>query len=440
MNMALPVKFILLGIATLRVASGQTIEDGSGEDQPTIPPVSCDSCDPMDRNLVCVNTTAYPNLCLALCIGIDFRTISICPPDLVAEVEAAFGAADAVCAQETCGATCRARPDCGWSTEQDRCIAGETTTEIELNAGDCLTSDPCRTYTCGSDCASNPNCGWSTLTMSCITGATTTDGELGLGDCLAGAFNMCESFTPCLNGGRCSTTGGYQFDCTCPPTHMGMVCEDEIASTAAIGTTIWGDITASSSNSNAVDDNPFGGIFVGNKISAANAMVISIVILIVSVVVSAVVLYIRRAKLRRENVTFSGIMDGADLPVKRRFDMGNVGSMHSLDLDYDNSMMGVEVDGYGDGNLQRVQGKAPKSRPGPVYSKSPTGDEYTEVNGIMVRSPKMKAIRSPESMLTCAQCGDDAPSANGCIDQDDNQWYCNTCWRGLEDMDGSEEA
>lgn len=42
-----------------------------------------------------------------------------------------------------------------------------------------------------------------------------------------------------------------------------------------------------------MDDNPFGGIFVGKKISAANAMVISIVILIVSVVVSAVVLYIR---------------------------------------------------------------------------------------------------------------------------------------------------
>lgn len=127
-------------------------------------------------------------------------------------------------------------------------------------------------------------------------------------------------------------------------------------------------------------------------------------------------------------------MDGADLPVKRRFDMGNIGSMHSLDLDYDNSMMGVEVDGYGDGNLRRVQGKAPKSRPGPVYSKSPLKDEYTEVNGIMVRSPKIKAIRSPEPMLSCAQCGDEAPSANGCIDQDDNQWYCNSCWRGLEDV------
>ena len=29
---------------------------------------------------------------------------------------------------------------------------------------------------------------------------------------------------PCLNGGSCSSTGGSQFTCSCPPEYTGQVC------------------------------------------------------------------------------------------------------------------------------------------------------------------------------------------------------------------------
>ena len=33
----------------------------------------------------------------------------------------------------------------------------------------------------------------------------------------------CEN-NPCLNGGSCSSTGGSQFTCSCPPEYTGQVC------------------------------------------------------------------------------------------------------------------------------------------------------------------------------------------------------------------------
>ena len=116
------------------------------------------------------------------------------------------------------------------------------------------------------------------------------------------AFNMCSSFKPCLNNGVCDTSGGYQFTCTCPAGFSGMVCEDSEADFAntlapddgtanpAGGTS--GSNSRGSSSEPPVEDDPFRGVFVGEELTAANAMVISIGVLIVSVIVSAVVLYV----------------------------------------------------------------------------------------------------------------------------------------------------
>lgn len=63
-------------------------------------------------------------------------------------------------------------------------------------------------------------------------GENTTASELNEGNCTAtppptpgptAAFDMCESFRPCLNGGICSSTGGYVSSLD-PPPLVSIVC------------------------------------------------------------------------------------------------------------------------------------------------------------------------------------------------------------------------
>ena len=391
------------------------------------------------------------------------------------------------------------------------------------------------------------------------------------------AFNMCTSFQPCLNNGVCSTDGGYQFTCTCPTGFSGMVCEDseaDFANTAAPDDENAGSAGGVSggkpkgSSSEPVNDDPFRGVFVGDELTAANAMVISIGVLIVSVIVSAIVLYVsyralpplhgrrsppvapaatavaihdqfgqiwpcpcssscclfclpflpllvhryyRRRKLRMEAHTFTGLVEGG-VATRKRINMNDLDL--GAGLEYDNEItMGIGTDGSEQGRqLQFVQGAAVEYKPpaqpytisaigggaasdGPRPTdrrRGPPKDEYLQVDEISSLSPRkidlnVKArtntvfknvggdlggdsddrvvktlggdlggdsddvspvkirpggsaghfMLSPESLpgfMKCAQCKEEAPSANGCIDEDDNKWYCNVCWRILDEV------
>lgn len=517
-----PMLLSLLAFATTVVA--QLPEGEPNGNEPPAP--DCSRCND-NIDLVCTaDGRVYPNLCVAACTGrVSPMDIVNCAEDLIVEVDTAIEVQDAICANATCGATCGALDGCGWSTPEGRCIQNEVTTDDELTLGVCPIVDECLVHTCARDCNQTINCGWSTVQMQCISGAYTSAAELNMGDCMAGtAFNMCTSFQPCLNNGVCSTDGGYQFTCTCPTGFSGMVCEDseaDFANTAAPDDENAGSAGGVSggkpkgSSPEPVNDDPFSGVFVGDELTAANAMVISIGVLIVSVIVSAFVLYYRRRKLRMEAHTFTGLVEGG-VATRKRINMNDLDL--GAGLEYDNEItMGIGTDGSEQGRqLQFVQGAAVEYKPpaqpytisaigggaasdGPRPTdrrRGPPKDEYLQVDEIGSLSPRkidlnVKArtntvfknvggnlggdsddrvvktlggdlggdsddvspvkirpggsaglfMLSPESLpgfMKCAQCKEEAPSANGCIDEDDNKWYCNVCWRILDEAANSQ--
>jgi len=100
------------------------------------------------------------------------------------------------CEQLICGSDCAASfPLCGWASEQNKCTPGGTTSNGELNAGFCQNSTTCERHTCGSDCAEEEGCGWSFNRGRCITGGSTSDSELEIGLCYGDTTSTTSSVT-----------------------------------------------------------------------------------------------------------------------------------------------------------------------------------------------------------------------------------------------------
>eukprot|EP00041_Stephanoeca_diplocostata_P018418 m.385396 g.385396 ORF g.385396 m.385396 type:complete len:179 (-) comp21008_c0_seq1:110-646(-) len=57
---------------------------------------------------------------------------------------------------------------------------------------------------------------------------------------------------------------------------------------------------------------------------------------------------------------------------------------------------------------------------------SPTKPDFLKLLGGTLKEEE-------EKMMTCSQCGDEAPPANGSVDDEDGKWYCNVCWRVLDE-------
>lgn len=98
------------------------------------------------------------------------------------------------CKEMKCGATCRSRAGCGWSTPKMECLPGKSTSKKELVMGLCTEADlalagidTCSQYECGVDCANAPGCGWSGSRQECLQGLQTSDRELRMGNCQRGS-------------------------------------------------------------------------------------------------------------------------------------------------------------------------------------------------------------------------------------------------------------
>lgn len=394
---------------------------------------SCDTC-PDETQIVC-NTEGYafPNHCFALCIGVPEDDIVNCSSSLLQEVEDAFKAANALCLNATCGATCSIRSNCGWDSSISQCIAGEVTDEEELSMGDCTElnmNDPCQVYSCGTNCSAAPNCGWDSLRMQCATGHTTSDAELFMGACDVSedGFDMCEEFRPCLNEGNCTTTGDYRFTCDCKPGFSGMVCENDDREQVSSPSGTKRPLTDKGTEA-AEDEDPFGGMFKGGSITSANAMVISIIVLLVSVLTSATVLYFRRRKLRRDAVTLDSYVEGyiGQAP-RRKMNLHRGGSMASIDMEYDDNreVLGIGVDGTPHTHSKSIEMVQSRNNPVPVPRVSLDRNSP-------VPPPRRFAQSAEDQMMSCAQCDTKAPLANGSVDESDGKWYCNVCWRVLDE-------
>jgi len=396
------------------------------------PPPSCDSC-PDQTDIVCnAEGFAFPNKCFALCIGVSAKDIGNCSSTLLQEVEDAFKLANAHCLNATCGATCSLRANCGWDSTIHQCVAGEITSEEELSMGDCAelnANDECNAYTCGANCSVVPHCGWDSQRMICATGHVTSNAEIFMGSCELPEmefFDMCAEFRPCLNNGNCTTAGDYRFTCDCLPGYSGMVCENDETRAADIPAAKKAHTVTKSSNvEHQEDDDPFKGMFIGDPITSANAMVISIIVLLVSVLTSATVLYFRRRKLRRDAVNLDSYIEGyiGEMPRKKMNLIRNP-SQSSLEYDDNRAVLGIGVDDSPQTKkLQMVNSPVPPPR-------SSVGSPVTMPRGI--------SLIAEQSMKMCHQCKEEAPIANGSIDETDMKWYCNVCWRVMDESKTAE--
>lgn len=208
----------------------------------------------------------------------------------------------------------------------------------------------------------------------------------------------------------------YQFSCECETGFTGVVCEaaDVGTATQGPGTSLEDSVPTRASSSEGEED-PLGGVFHGSAFTSSNAMVISTLVLLVAVVIAACILHMRRKRLH-EAVELATVENPAAIREKRRSVLG------LLDLEYDEEMprphdAQLHLGDYEgeDDDVPYAQG----SRPLAFSAARPVAPPPT--------NKQHKPVAS--DLATCGECGDEAPIANGSLDEDDMQWYCNTCWR-----------
>lgn len=180
----------------------------------------------------------------------------------------------------------------------------------------------------------------------------------------------------------------------------------------------------SKKKSESTDDDPFGGMFQGKALTSANAMVLSILVLLVAVIVSAVVLHIRRKRLYAA-VELATVENPAAIREKRR------SLLELLDLEYDEEM--PKEDRFADDPYAR--GSRPLTFTAPPPSSSPPQKPLSKVL-ILSQSPEPVT----GDLAECGECGEEAPIENGSIDEADMTWYCNTCWRLQDEANSAMNA
>jgi hypothetical protein len=129
------------------------------------------------------------------------------------------------CAVALCGRDCAALgPACGWSKNKAACVDGGRTTSSEMTMGTCVGAVPtpsptagCSRFTCGLDCATDTTCGWSKNQDACVAGGRTTASEMSMGVCTTPSGPNCGAE---LCGLQCSRVAGCGWESgtnTCVP-------------------------------------------------------------------------------------------------------------------------------------------------------------------------------------------------------------------------------